>query len=157
MQTMRSTWLFTVLLALAGAHLVAAAPPPGKEAKARAVLYQTETSFVLQAEHWRITTNAVGRLVATHPLGPRQPGYDPIGYASLVVTFQPKSGTDTECGINYVGYLYGKNNGGEFNKSFTGPFPLNNPDAVKEINDLLATARKRMLATHPEYGATPVR
>ncbi len=133
----------------------AAEPGPGPEAKARAALYQTETSSALVHGHWQVTTNQAGRLVATHLLPPDAPGNAPAGYMSLVITFVPKSRTDTECGINKVIYLYGNRTGSQFHKTFLGPFPQTNPIALRDVNDLLASARKHMLATHPEYAAPP--
>ena len=76
---------------------------------------------------------------------------------TLLITFQPKSQTDTECGVNKVIYLYGNRTGSQFHKTFLGPFPQTNPVALRDVNDLLAHARKRMLAKHPEYAAAASR
>ena len=136
-------------------HSVAAEAVPGEGAKERAVLYRQETCTALTEQHWHVTTNRVGRIVASHLLGPNQPGYDPLGYTTLIVTFQPKSTADTECGINLLASIYGYPKGKVFRKTLSKPRSYNNPEAVRDINTLLAKARKRLLAAHPEYTPPP--
>ena len=148
---MRAAWLL-IFLALALCSCAARAEkPPVNEAKARAAFYQRETCAELQSRHWRITTNDAGRIVAARSLGPNQPGYDPLGYACLTITLRPKSVTDTECGVNVVAYIYGYGKGQSFRKTYSEPFPLNNPETLRDINAALAKARQRLFAAHPEY------
>ncbi len=145
-------------LALAGVictHSAAAETAPGKGAKERAELYQQEVCTALTEKHWHVTTNKVGRVVASHLLGPNQPGYDPLGTITLVATFEPKSITDTECGINLLASIYGYQKGETFRKTLSKPRPYNNPEAVGDINALLARARQRLLTAHPEYAPAP--
>ena len=148
-------WSSLLLAGVACAHPAAAEPAPGKGAKERAALYQQEACTALAEEHWRVTTNRIGRIVASHLLGPNQPGYDPLGSITLIVTFQPKSAADTECGINLLASIYGYQKGETFRKTLGKPHSYNNPEAVKDINTLLAKARKRLLAAHPEYAPAP--
>ena len=148
-------WLSLLLAEVVCAHSAAAETAPGKEAKERAALYQQEACIGLAEEHWRVTTNKIGRIVASHLLGPNQPGYDPLRYSTLIVTLQPKSVTDTECRINVLASIYGYQKGEVFRKTLSKPRPFNNPEAIRDINTLLARARKRLLAAHPEYAPPP--
>ncbi len=153
---MKTRWKLPTLVVLASVvstRLVAAEPKSDEPAKARAALYQTEVSVELTWQHWHVTTNNPGRLVATHLLPPEARGNDPLGYVSLVVTFKPRSKTDTECGINKVLYLYGSQTGNQFHKTFQGPYVQTDPAALRDVNDLLGKARRRMFKAHPEYAA----
>ena len=148
-------WLLFLFAGAVCAHAAAAEKALGKAAKERATLYQQEVCTGLAEKHWHVTTNKVGRIVASHLLGPNQPGYDPLGYITLIVTFQPKSATDTECGINLLASIYGYAKGEAFHKTFSKPRPYNNPEAVEDIDTLLAKARQRLLTAHPEYAPVP--
>ena len=103
--------------------------------------------------HWRVITDTPGRLVGTQTSPMNGPGGDTTAAMSLIVTFQPKSKTDTECGINKLMTLYLHPTDSPFQKTFMGPFPQTDARSVGEINGILARARSRMLKAHPEYGA----
>ncbi len=126
-------------------------------AQARVSAYQAETRETLKKHHWRITFDQGGKLVGRHVLGPGGDDLggaysEPAGYARLTILFKPKSGTDTETTASIVAvHLESTTRDGKF--VFADPVPFDNPAASKSVQDLLAEAKKRMLAAHPGYGA----
>ena len=152
MDAIRTTMALAILATLSG-RLAAVEPTPGKEAQARTTLYQAETRTEMKYMHWRIITDTPGRLVGTQTSPLNGPQGDTTASLSLVVTFRPKSKTDTECGINKLMTLCFHSSSNPFQKSFMGPLPQTDARSIAEINGILARARQRMLKAHPEYAA----
>ena len=134
-----------------------AAAAPDASAKGRAAAYQKAARAVLAREHWRITVDQPGRLVAQHLIFLPYPAGEVGGYNQLTITFRPKSITDTECGLDLVGFLYGRKSSGDVQKSFSKPVHLTSPEATDDIQRLLGQARKHLAAEHPEYFASTAR
>ena len=152
-----------VLLVLASwtvADHTESAPEPDNAAKRRAAVYQAETRSVLTDRRWMITLDQPGKLVADHYLGAVGAGQvlmtlvdrNPLGVAHLIVTFEPKTVTNTSCTARVVSYMYSgyTKSGGD---KLIGPYPLNNPPVLDDVNHVVTDAWKRLAAAHPEYGA----
>ena len=80
-----------------------------------------------------------------------EPGHA-AGGAPFDVTFLPVSATQTRCSARLVGY-YNLALRSTDKPSLSGPYPANNEENTKEVQNLIAKAEKRLTVQNPEYRA----
>lgn len=136
----------------------------GKEpdpATMRATAYQAEASAVLLKHHWKIVSDRPGRLVADQAYKQAVNFFGPqvftIRSARLTLEFAPETTKHTKCKAIIVGYgqqrkMHEDKLGFKtYTSEVAGPFPLDTPDNVKEIQTIMAEAEKRLGDKQSEF------
>ena len=110
---------------------------------------------------WRVSLDKPNELVAAHRLGPVGATFgNPAQMEEefpmverLTLVFLAVSIARTDCTANIVACLYGKQRSPDGQRTIQRVILYKNEDSTKDIQDILAEARKRLKLQHPEYAA----